>query len=338
MGRFSLRVRETIAAALPRASDLLSYRLASKSTAGVLKRFVQVGAQSRFKRPSDLQAQKLISYAEQLHLRELLTMTKDEANTARTADQGSASWHAARVGRVSASVIGQAVGLGYKKEEFQNEDELLLRMLWDPPFDKKVQGFLEYGRDHEDWARQLFVMWLIENWEPKEDDLEVYESVQDAVAVYEEGLLVTEDYRFPSSADGVVRLGRSTVAYLEIKCPASREFYDKRGKIIPEGHYSQITIGMHNQQQRPDCAECRSSFYVVYTPEAFQVQLFPFVQENCMFIRERAVDFFENCYIPRAHLKRQNKLEKNKIHPVDPTVPAPLSAADLVYAHMIGAV
>lgn len=335
----SVRALETIALALPRARDLCTFQQTCVACRDILDRFVIMGPGTRFMRPEDVRARALVTYADQLLWHQRTSMTRDEAASALTAEQKSQTWLKARIGRVSASNIGQAAGVGYKDGVYENEDELLLRLLWNPPFDARVRSFIDYGNAHESLARDLFFQWLRENVEVDEADLLPYEDAIGAVAVREEGLLVTSDYRFPSSTDGIVRIGKK-VAYLEIKSPASRHFYSDRGKDIPPGHYAQIVVGMHNQQCRArehhglspeDAAKvCAESFYVVYTPTGLQIQIFPFIPEHRDWLLARAVDFYENCYVPRLILKERGYLTNGQVHPKMGMTPA-----ELVYSNWL---
>ena len=241
---------------------------------------------------------------------EALAITAEEATRIANYTQGTPEWLKSRVGRITASNFGAAMGLN----KFMSARSLLKQLLWG--------GFVgnvatRWGQDHESVARDEYIAAKLEEFPSlaaADDDPPTDSRVE------ETGLVInTERPWMGNSPDGIVhithRSGVTTRGLLEIKCPFKKMFYEPTP--VPVYYYCQIQGTMGNLNL-PWCD------FVVWTPTGLQVTRVPFDQT---FWTEELLPkvsrFYFDKYVPLAVLKQEGLLATNQID-----IPVAVTAID----------
>jgi hypothetical protein len=280
---------------------------------------------TRFNRPEDVHVRSLVTQEELAEFVKRLDITHEMSESILFMEQRSDGWLVVRGDRVTGSVMGDAIGTGYKKagDSVSCEDKLCRKLLWGDKdtFDKAAVDRMQYGNDHEDWARLTFLAWMLENEPPSKK--RVYEDDRECIYVREEGLLIPPEVPWiGTSTDGIV-YNSPAIDHLEIKCPGNRRFYTdgKDSVTIPPYYYAQIQSGKWNQRLRAkrlgvdNPHNFKKTYFVVWTPRSMQIQTFAYDAEYVEQMLSLASDFYFNHYLPRRVCKERGLLDCGAINP-----------------------
>lgn len=230
-----------------------------------------------------------------------LHVTPDEARRIANYTQGSSEWLKSRVGRITASNFGAAMGLN----KFMSMRSLLKQLLWGG-FTGNVAT--RWGQDHESVARDEYIAAKRQEFATAGDG--DGDDAPTDIRVEETGLVINVDRPWMgNSPDGIVhvthRSGVTTRGLLEIKCPFKKAFYEPTP--VPVYYYCQIQGTMGNL----DLPWCD---FVVWTPTGLQVTRVPF---DPVFWSEELLPkvsrFYFDHYVPLAILKEEGLLATNQI-------------------------
>jgi hypothetical protein len=230
---------------------------------------------------------------------EALAITEEEAMCIANYTQGTPEWLKSRVGRITASNFGAAMGLN----KFMSPRSLLKQLLWG--------GFVgnaatRWGQEHEAVARDEYIATKLKEFPSIGDD----EDPATDIHVEETGLVInTLRPWMGNSPDGIVRIthrsGVTTRGLLEIKCPFKKTFYEPTP--VPVYYYCQIQGTMGNLNL-PWCD------FVVWTPTGLQITRVPF--DQAFWEKEllpKVSRFYFEKYVPLAVLKQEGLLATNQI-------------------------
>lgn len=219
-----------------------------------------------------------------------LQVTQTQADEIARLQQGSPEWLQSRVGRITASNFGAAMGIN----KYLSRNGLLRQLLWGG-FTGNVAT--RWGQDHEDIARDEYIR------------IKAEVCGRDNVSVRETGLVINPERPWMgNSPDGIITLEQEE-GLLEIKCPFKQTFYSP--DPVPDYYYAQIQGTMGNLGL-PWCD------FVVWTPNGTQVTRVEFDQpywENQLL--PKVTEFYFQLYLPLAIHKENGTLQHGSI-----TIPA----------------
>jgi putative phage-type endonuclease len=228
-----------------------------------------------------------------------LEVTQEQAEAIKNYEQGTAAWLQSRVGRITGSNFGAAIGVN----KYTSPRALLKQMLWG---EFKGNAATRWGSENEDVARDEYV-------EVKRAEIATAPESEDAVVgiqVEECGLVINPERPWMgNSPDGIITLtyksGASVKGLLEIKCPYRKEFYTP--DPVPTYYYAQIQGTMGNLGL-PWCD------FVVWTPTAIQVTRVPFDQTYWdTKLLPGVTSFYFDKYLPLALHKENGTLRPNSL-------------------------
>jgi putative phage-type endonuclease len=225
-----------------------------------------------------------------------LQVTPEQVESISKYSQGSAEWLQSRVGRITASNFGAAMGVNM----YMSPRGLLKQLLWG--------GFVgnvatRWGSDHEDTARLQYLENMNSEIEAQCPTLGDDERLV-SIAVEETGLIINPARPWMgNSPDGIITLtyksGRCEKGLLEIKCPFKKQFYQPNA--VPAYYNAQIQGTMGN-------LNLNWCDFVVWTPTGTQVTRVLFDAEFWdTQLYPRVKDFYFNMYVPLA-IKKENGL------------------------------
>lgn len=227
-----------------------------------------------------------------------LVVTPEQAARIVAYEQGTREWLDSRVGRVTSSNFGAAVGLN----KHSSPRALLKQMLWG---EFKGNAATRWGSEHEDLARDEYLavkrVELPFTFGANQDDMVV------AIDVEECGLVINPERAWMgNSPDGIITLTRESGAQekglLEIKCPFGKKFY--RPDPVPIYYKAQVQGTMGNM----GLAWCD---FVVWTPTGMEVTHMPFEPDFWSNVLLPGVtSFYFDRYLPLALRKENGELEE----------------------------
>lgn len=225
-----------------------------------------------------------------------LQVTPEQVESISKYTQGSPEWLQSRVGRITASNFGAAMGVNM----YMSPRGLLKQLLWG--------GFVgnvatRWGSDHEETARLQYVENMNSEIAAQCSTLDDDETLV-SIEVEETGLIINPERPWMgNSPDGIITLtyksGRCEKGLLEIKCPFKKQFY--LPNPVPTYYNAQIQGTMGN-------LNLNWCDFVVWTPTGTQVTRVLFDREfwdTQLYPRVR--DFYFNMYVPLA-IKKENGL------------------------------
>ena len=225
-----------------------------------------------------------------------LQVTPEQVESISKYTQGSPEWLQSRVGRITASNFGAAMGVNM----YMSPRGLLKQLLWG--------GFVgnvatRWGSDHEETARLQYVENMNSEIAAQCSTLDDDEKLV-SIEVEETGLIINPERPWMgNSPDGIITLtyksGRCEKGLLEIKCPFKKQFY--LPNPVPTYYNAQIQGTMGN-------LNLNWCDFVVWTPTGTQVTRVLFDREfwdTQLYPRVR--DFYFNMYVPLA-IKKENGL------------------------------
>ena len=225
-----------------------------------------------------------------------LQVTAEQVDLISKYIQGSAEWLQSRVGRITASNFGAAMGVNM----YMSPRGLLKQLLWG--------GFVgnvatRWGSDHEDTARLQYLENMNSEIAAQCSTLDDDEKLV-SIEVEETGLIINPERPWMgNSPDGIITLtyksGRCEKGLLEIKCPFKKQFY--LPNPVPTYYNAQIQGTMGN-------LNLNWCDFVVWTPTGTQVTRVLFDKEFWdTQLYPRVKDFYFNMYVPLA-IKKENGL------------------------------
>ena len=229
-----------------------------------------------------------------------LQVTQEQADAIKNYEQGTAAWLESRVGRITGSNFGAAIGVN----KYTSPRALLKQMLWG---EFKGNAATRWGSENEDVARDEYV-------QVKRDEIAARtptdEDVVVGIQVEECGLVINPERPWMgNSPDGIITLtyksGTTEKGLLEIKCPFRKEFYTP--DPVPTYYYAQIQGTMGNLGL-PWCD------FVVWTPTAIQVTRVPFDPTYWdTKLLPGVTSFYFDKYLPLALHKENGTLRPNSL-------------------------
>ena len=253
-----------------------------------------------------------------------LTVSESDVDVISAYTQGSAEWLRSRVGRITSSNFGAAMGIN----PFTNRRQLLKQLLWGG-FHGNVAT--AWGQNHENVARTEYVENIEDEIRQQLAEQTALRATHDAIeeagdgadsgvldddnilvsiSIEETGLLITPERPWMgNSPDGIIhhtyKSGRKEKGLLEIKCPFKKQFYTPNP--VPVYYYSQIQGTMGNLGL-PWCD------FVVWTPTGMQITRVLFDQtywdEDML---PKVSQFYFDMYMPLAIQKQKGILPTNQI-------------------------
>lgn len=190
---------------------------------------------------------RIVTVVEQAEF--LYSLKRDEEGYRRISEmkQGSKEWLASRVGRMTGSIMGSALGHMF----FKPKSELLLDLVWP-----------ERPRSEEECIRRDTAM----AWGSNHEDVAcgAFEAI-DGMKVQHCGLRVHPRFWWLAySPDGWFLDNKGRRILLEIKCPFKKKLYPS----IPVYYADQIYLGM-------SLFRCSYANFVVWTPDKVSIERFP---------------------------------------------------------------
>lgn len=253
-----------------------------------------------------------------------LAVSESDVDVISAYTQGSAEWLRSRVGRITSSNFGAAMGIN----PFTNRRQLLKQLLWGG-FHGNVAT--AWGQNHENVARTEYVENIEDEIRQQLAEQTALRATHDAIeeagdgadsgvldddnilvsiSIEETGLLITPERPWMgNSPDGIIhhtyKSGRKEKGLLEIKCPFKKQFYTPNP--VPAYYYSQIQGTMGNLGL-PWCD------FVVWTPTGMQITRVLFDQtywdEDML---PKVSQFYFDMYMPLAIQKQKGILPTNQI-------------------------
>jgi predicted phage-related endonuclease len=253
-----------------------------------------------------------------------LAVSEQDVDVIAAYVQGSAEWLRSRVGRITSSNFGAAMGIN----PFTSRRQLLKQLLWGGFHGNVATAWgqnhenvarLEYIENIEDEIRQQLIVHEASALKTNEIDVPPKNNVSSildddailiSISIEETGLLITPERPWMgNSPDGIIHLtyksGRKEKGLLEIKCPFKKQFYTPNP--VPAYYYSQIQGTMGNLGL-PWCD------FVVWTPTGMQVTRVLFDQsywDDDML--PKVTQFYFDMYMPLAIQKQKGVLPTNQI-------------------------
>lgn len=229
-----------------------------------------------------------------------LEVTEEQARTIVNYEQGTPEWLASRVGRITSSNFGAAIG----DNKYTSPRALLKQMLWG---EFKGNAATRWGSEHENVARDEYIQ-IVKDQIAAAQQVCSYgqdDEVLADIGVKECGLVINPARPWMgNSPDGLITLtyasGRTEKGLLEIKCPFRKQFYEP--DPVPLYYFAQVQGTMGNMGL-PWCD------FVVWTPSGVQVTRVPFDQaywDNKLL--PRVTSFYFDQYVPLAVAKENGDL------------------------------
>ena len=228
-----------------------------------------------------------------------LEVTEEQAAVIVNYEQGTPEWLASRVGRITSSNFGAAIG----DNKYTSPRALLKQMLWG---EFKGNAATRWGSEHEDVARDEYIAIVRAQIAAAQQEDDVLVDID----VKECGLVINPSRAWMgNSPDGLITLtyasGRTERGLLEIKCPFRQEFYAP--DPVPLYYYAQVQGTMGNMGL-PWCD------FVVWTPTGVQVTRVPFNQEYWdTRLLPGVTSFYFDQYLPLALAKENGELVPNTL-------------------------
>lgn len=232
-----------------------------------------------------------------------LEVTPEQAATIVNYEQGSADWLQSRVGRITSSNFGAAIGTN----KYTSPRALLKQMLWG---EFKGNAATRWGTENEDVARDEYIQ-IIKD-QIKNGDFNGQDDPLVDIAVKECGLVINPERPWMgNSPDGLITFtyasGKTEVGLLEIKCPYKKEFYTP--DPVPSYYFAQVQGTMGNMRL-PWCD------FVVWTPTGVQITRVPFDQAFWdTTLLPGVTRFYFDQYVPLALAKENNTLQPGTLDP-----------------------
>lgn len=229
-----------------------------------------------------------------------LQVTPEDAARIVAYNQGTREWLDSRVGRITSSNFGAAVGLN----KFTSPRALLKQMLWG---EFKGNVATRWGSEHEDVAREEYM--ALKRAELPFQFGDADDCVVD-IQVEECGLVINPERAWMgNSPDGIITLVRQSGAtergLLEIKCPYKKTFY--RPDPVPAYYNAQVQGTMGNM----GLSWCE---FVVWTPTGIEITHIPFDPTFWdTTLLPGVTSFYFNQYLPLALRKENGELEEGSV-------------------------
>lgn len=232
-----------------------------------------------------------------------LDVTPEKAAEIVNYEQGSAEWLQSRVGRITSSNFGAAVGMN----KYTSPRSLLKQMLWG---EFKGNAATRWGSENEDVARDEYIQIIRD--QIAQGDFAAHDDPLVDIQVKECGLVINPQRPWMgNSPDGLITMtyqsGKSEVGLLEIKCPYRKEFYAP--DPVPSYYFAQIQGTMGNMQL-PWCD------FVVWTPTGVQITRVPFDPDFWQdTLLPGVTRFYFDDYLPLALAKDNGMLQPGTLDP-----------------------
>jgi hypothetical protein len=292
---------EIIEAAKPEPADFFSklQTPVSRQPSGTIEREYEEPPMKVSWIPKDVPATKE-------NLLQALQTTEDERRRIWNIDQREPEWLHHRLGRLSGSKVGSAVG----HNRYESPQKLIQKWLYVPTKDNYA---MKWGRDHEDEARELYRSLRIHEFSRQKTAVQFepppryldsdYQTIDNVVPidpndvssdpytnrVEVRGLVIHPTIPwFGYSPDGEV-FETDDKGLLEIKCPQKRPYSE-----IPWSYYDQIQFGMFN-------FNLKWCDFFVWTPAQSSLHRYAFNEDYWNHdLYPKLEDFYMNRFLPEA--------------------------------------
>lgn len=233
-----------------------------------------------------------------------LEVTPEKALEIRGYEQGTPEWLQSRVGRITSSNFGAAIGTN----KYTSPRALVKQMLWG---EFKGNAATRWGSENEDVARDEYIQ-VIKNQIAEGAFAGADDPLVD-IAVEECGLVINPERPWMgNSPDGLITMtyasGKTEVGLLEIKCPYRKEFYAP--DPVPSYYFAQVQGTMGNMRL-PWCD------FVVWTPTGIQITRVPF--DTAFWdttLLPGVTRFYFDQYLPLALHKENGRLQPGTLDPL----------------------